>query len=84
MHPAEYLDMQAVKEEKMLLEGKPWGQDMKIVYNVLQVTSILTFFLIWTAFVRQQELALTQATADINKSLQDTVISIYTYFNNLS
>lgn len=76
MHPAEYLDMQAVKEKKMLLEGKPWGQDIKIAYNVLQVTSILTFFLIWTASVRRQELALTQATEDIKKSLQDTVTLI--------
>lgn len=76
MHPAEYLDMQAVKEEKISLRGKTvtWSQDTKIVSNLLQVTSMFIFFLIWPTSVRQLEPAQTQATEDSDESPQYTII----------
>lgn len=76
MHPAEYLDMQAVKEEKISLRGKTvtWSQGTKIASNLLEVTSVFIFFLIWPTSVRQQELAQTQATEDSDESPQHTII----------
>lgn len=76
MHPAEYLDMQAVKEEKISLRGKTvtWSQDTKIVSNLLQVTSMFIFSLIWPTSVRQREPGQIQATEDSDESPQYTII----------
>lgn len=75
MHPAEYFDMQAVKEEKIQLRGKTvtWSQDIKIVPNLLQVTFMLIFFLIWPTSV-SQELAQTQVTENSDESPKHTII----------
>lgn len=76
MHPAEYLDMQAVKEEntESIIKTIMWGWDTKILYNLLKDTSMFIFFLIWPTSVRQWELAQTQATEDSDMSPQYKII----------
>lgn len=56
MHPAEYLDMQAVKEEEIRLRGKTVtrSKDTKIVSNLLQVTYVFILFLIGPTSVKQE------------------------------